>query len=129
MADQFQPSMVAGHSLGEFSALVATGALSFEDGLRSVAARANAMQQATKSRPRNKETEILGLDDIVVEDICVGIDDVVVPANYNCPGQLVISGSLVGVDKACEKLLEAGAKKVGSVERRWSFPFLFNGIR
>ncbi|MGO3653279.1 MAG: ACP S-malonyltransferase, partial [Sphingobacterium sp.] len=110
LADQFQPSMVAGHSLGEFSALVATGALSFEDGLRLVAARANAMQQATESSPGTMAA-ILGLDDIVVEDICAGIDDVVVPANYNCPGQLVISGSLVGVDKACEKLLEAGAKR------------------
>lgn len=110
LADQFQPAMVAGHSLGEFSALVAAGALSFEDGLRLVATRANAMQKATENQPGTMAA-ILGLDDIIVEEICAKIDDLVIPANYNCPGQLVISGSLSGVDKACEKLLEAGAKR------------------
>lgn len=110
LGDQFQPSMVAGHSLGEFSALVAAGALSFQDGLQLVATRANAMQKATERAPGTMAA-ILGLQDIMVEEICSGIDDVVVPANYNCPGQLVISGSVSGVDIACEKLLEAGAKR------------------
>ena len=107
----FQPNMVAGHSLGEFSALVAAGALSFGDGLRLVAARANAMQKACDIQPSTMAA-VLGLDDFTVEDICQRVSDVVVPANYNCPGQLVISGSVAGIDKACELLTEAGAKRV-----------------
>ncbi|HIY75469.1 MAG TPA: ACP S-malonyltransferase [Candidatus Sphingobacterium stercorigallinarum] len=110
LGDGFKPAMVAGHSLGEFSALVAAGALSFENGLDLVAKRANAMQKATESQP-GAMAAILALSDVVVEEICAEIDDVVVPANYNCPGQLVISGSIAGVDAACEKLLEAGAKR------------------
>jgi [acyl-carrier-protein] S-malonyltransferase len=102
--------MVAGHSLGEFSALVSAGALSFEDGLRLVAARANAMQKACEVQPSTMAA-ILGLDDFTVEDICQRVSDVVVPANYNCPGQLVISGTIAGVDHACELLLAAGAKR------------------
>ena len=109
MAD-FEPEMVAGHSLGEFSSLVATGALSFEDGLRLVAARANAMQKACEIQPGTMAA-ILALDDFTVEDICHQVSDVVVPANYNCPGQLVISGSIAGIDAACEKMLAAGAKR------------------
>lgn len=110
LKSNFQPDMVAGHSLGEFSALVAAGALSFEDGLRLVSARANAMQKACEVQPSTMAA-ILGLDDFTVEDICQRVSDVVVPANYNCPGQLVISGSIEGVDKACELLLAAGAKR------------------
>ncbi len=110
LGDQFQPAMVAGHSLGEFSALVAAGGLSFEDGLQLVAKRANAMQKATELEPGTMAA-ILGLDDIIVEEVCAQVEDVVVAANYNCPGQLVISGTVAGVDKACEKLLEAGAKR------------------
>lgn len=110
MGQDFAPNMVAGHSLGEFSALVAAGALSFEDGLRLVAARANAMQKACEEQPSTMAA-ILGLEDAVVEKICATIDDIVVPANYNCPGQLVISGSISGIDKACELLTEAGAKR------------------
>ena len=110
LGDEFKPEMVAGHSLGEFSALVSAGALSFEDGLRLVAARANAMQKACEIQPSTMAA-VLGLDDFTVEDICHRISDVVVPANYNCPGQLVISGTISGVDKACELLLEAGAKR------------------
>lgn len=106
----FQPEMVAGHSLGEFSALVSAGALNFEDGLRLVAARANAMQKACELQPSTMAA-ILGLDDFTVEDICHRVSEVVVAANYNCPGQLVISGSIAGVDKACELMLEAGAKR------------------
>lgn len=106
----FKPAMVAGHSLGEFSALVAAGALSFEDGLRLVAKRANAMQKACEAEPSTMAA-ILGLDDETVERICASIDEVVVAANYNCPGQLVISGSIAGVDKACTLLTEAGAKR------------------
>ena len=106
----FAPDMVAGHSLGEFSALVAAGALEFEDGLQLVAARANAMQKATEIQPSTMAA-ILGLDDFTVEDVCQRVSDVVVPANYNCPGQLVISGTIAGIDKACELLLEAGAKR------------------
>lgn len=106
----FHPQMVAGHSLGEFSALVSAGTLNFEDGLRLVAARANAMQKATEIQPSTMAA-ILGLDDFTVEDICQRISDVVVPANYNCPGQLVISGTVSGIEKACELLLEAGAKR------------------
>lgn len=110
LGDDFQPEMAAGHSLGEFSALVSCGALSFEDGLRLVAARANAMQKACEIQPSTMAA-ILGLDDFTVEDICREATDVVVPANYNCPGQLVISGSIAGIDYACEKLLAAGAKR------------------
>ena len=106
----FKPDMVAGHSLGEFSALVAANALSFEDGLRLVIARANAMQKACELQPSTMAA-ILGLADEVVEEICAGIDAIVVPANYNCPGQLVISGSIEGIDEACEKLTAAGAKR------------------
>ena len=102
--------MVAGHSLGEFSALVAANALSFEDGLRLVIARANAMQKACELQPSTMAA-ILGLADEVVEEICANISAVVVPANYNCPGQLVISGSIEGIDEACEKLTAAGAKR------------------
>lgn len=110
LKNNFKPDMVAGHSLGEFSALVAANALSFEDGLRLVAARANAMQKACEIRPSTMAA-ILGLDDFTVEDICSRVSDIVVPANYNCPGQLVISGTIEGVDKACELLLAAGAKR------------------
>lgn len=104
------PDMVSGHSLGEFSALVANGTLSFEDALLLVAARAKAMQAACEAEPGTMAA-ILGLDDAKVEEVCSGIDDVVVPANYNCPGQLVISGSKSGVEKACEALKAAGAKR------------------
>ena len=110
LGTSFQPDMVAGHSLGEFSALVAASALSFEDGLRLVIARANAMQKACEAHPSTMAA-ILGLADDVVERICAEIDDVVVPANYNCPGQLVISGTISGIDLACQKLTEAGAKR------------------
>lgn len=110
LGEDFKPDMVAGHSLGEFSALVAAGSLSFEDGLKLVSQRANAMQKACEIKPSTMAA-ILGLEDQVVEDVCAAIDEVVVPANYNCPGQLVISGSIEGVDLACEKLLEAGAKR------------------
>ena len=109
--NDFAPQMVAGHSLGEFSALVAANALSFEDGLRLVAARAMAMQKACELNPSTMAA-VLGLDDDKVEAICAGIDGkVVVPANYNCPGQIVISGSNEGIDAACEQLLAAGAKR------------------
>jgi [acyl-carrier-protein] S-malonyltransferase len=110
MGNDFKPDMAAGHSLGEFSALVAAGALSFEDGLKLVAARANAMQKACEIQPSTMAA-ILGLDDFTVEDVCEQATDVVVPANYNCPGQLVISGTIAGIDYACEKLLAAGAKR------------------
>ncbi|WP_276091212.1 ACP S-malonyltransferase [Pedobacter sp. JY14-1] len=107
---QFQPDMVAGHSLGEFSALVAAGALSFDDGLRLVIARANAMQKACELQPSTMAA-ILGLGNETVEQVCAGIDEVVVAANYNCPGQIVISGSIAGVDIACQQLTAAGAKR------------------
>jgi len=110
LGDSFQPTMVAGHSLGEFSALVVAGALSFEDGLRLVAKRANAMQRACEAQPSTMAA-ILGLDDETVEKICAQVEDIVVAANYNCPGQLVISGTIEGVDKACVLLTEAGAKR------------------
>ncbi len=108
--DDFQPDVVAGHSLGEFSALVAAGAMSFEDGLKLVSQRALAMQKACEMQ-ESTMAAILGLEDEVVEKICADIDEVVVPANYNCPGQLVISGSIEGINKACEALKEAGAKR------------------
>ncbi len=107
----FKPAMVAGHSLGEFSALTATGALSFEDGLRLVLQRALAMQKACEATPSTMAA-VLALEDSKVEEICASIkDDIVVPANYNCPGQLVISGTVPGVTKACELLKAAGAKR------------------
>ncbi|MEM6967337.1 MAG: ACP S-malonyltransferase [Bacteroidota bacterium] len=105
----FQPDAVAGHSLGEFSALVASGAMSFEDGLRLVKTRAMAMQKACEAAPSTMAA-IVGLDDEVIEKTCAAIEEVVVPANYNSPGQLVISGSMEGIDKAVEKLKAAGAK-------------------
>lgn len=110
LADSFKPDMVAGHSLGEFSALVANKTLSFEDGLRLVAKRAAAMQKACELVPSTMAA-ILGLEDEVVVHICSQINGVVVAANYNCPGQLVISGTLSAVDQACIKLTEAGAKR------------------
>lgn len=110
LGDQFKPDMVAGHSLGEFSALVAAGALSFEDGLKLVAKRAGAMQKACEIKPSTMAA-VLNLPDEKVEEICAEVDDIVAPANYNCPGQLVISGTIEGIDKACEKLLAAGAKR------------------
>jgi len=110
MGNDFVPEMVAGHSLGEFSALVANKTLSFEDGLRLVAARANAMQKACEAEPSTMAA-ILGLDDQKVEEICLSTGEVVVPANYNSPGQLVISGSLKGVEVACEMLKSAGARR------------------
>lgn len=106
----FKPDMVAGHSLGELSALVANNTLSFEDGLRLVYQRALAMQKACEAEPSTMAA-ILGLEDNVVEEICAAIDGVVVPANYNCPGQLVISGAFPAVEEACAKLTEAGAKR------------------
>lgn len=106
----FKPEMVAGHSLGEFSALVANGALSFEDGLKLVSQRAMAMQKACEIEPSTMAA-IIGLDDETVERVCAEIDEIVVPANFNCPGQLVISGSMKGIEVACEKLKEAGAKR------------------
>ena len=108
--NDFAPQMVAGHSLGEFSALVANKTLAFEDGLKLVSQRAMAMQKACEINPSTMAA-ILGLDDEIVEKICAEIDEVVVPANYNCPGQLVISGSNKGIEVACEKLKEAGAKR------------------
>jgi len=108
--ESFQPEMVAGHSLGEFSALVANRTLTFEDGLQLVYKRAMAMQHACELQPSTMAA-ILGLDDKIVEEICASVDDVVVPANYNCPGQLVISGTIAGVNLACEKMKAAGAKR------------------
>ncbi len=110
LGDAFQPAMVAGHSLGEFSALVAAGAMSFEDGLRLVAIRANAMQKACEAAPSTMAA-VLGLEDEIVERICEETPGVVVAANYNCPGQLVISGEVAAVEKACESLKAAGAKR------------------
>jgi len=112
--DNARPEMVAGHSLGEFSALVANGVLSFEDGLKLVSVRAQAMQKACESNPSTMAA-VLGLDDTKVEEICALVqeetDEVVVPANYNCPGQLVISGSIKGIEVAIERLKSAGAKR------------------
>jgi [acyl-carrier-protein] S-malonyltransferase len=110
LGESFAPDMVAGHSLGEFSALVANKTLTFEDGLRLVAKRADAMQKACELAPSTMAA-ILGLEDEVVERICAGIAGVVVPANYNCPGQLVISGSLAAIEEACTQLSAAGAKR------------------
>lgn len=108
--EQFQPDMVAGHSLGEFSALAASGALSWEDALRLVAIRANAMQKACEMQPSTMAA-ILGLEDAVIEETCREIQDVVVPANYNSPGQVVISGTVEGINQACEALKGKGAKR------------------
>lgn len=110
LGEEFKPDMTAGHSLGEFSALVASGALSFEDGLRLVAARAMAMQKACELKPSTMAA-VLALPDEKVEEICAGVDGVVVCANYNCPGQIVISGEEDAIDQACAKALEAGAKR------------------
>ena len=111
LGDDFCPAMVAGHSLGEFSALVASQALSFENGLRLVSKRATAMQKACEKTPSTMAA-VIGLADEKVEEICAGItDDTVVCANFNCPGQIVISGTETGIDKACEQLLAAGAKR------------------
>lgn len=110
ISDQFSPDMVAGHSLGEFSALVANGVLSFEDGLQLVYQRAMAMQEACEINPSTMAA-ILGLEDDVVENICKSINEVVVAANFNCPGQLVISGSHAGIEMACEAAKEAGARR------------------
>ncbi len=110
LGDDFKPSMVAGHSLGEFSALVAAGALSFEEGLRLVSKRAHAMQKACEAQPSTMAA-VLALPDEKVEELCAEIDGVVAPANYNCPGQVVISGTVEAVDTACEKMKAAGAKR------------------
>lgn len=111
LGDEFKPNMVAGHSLGEFSALTAAGALSFEDGLSLVYKRALAMQKACEAAPSTMAA-VLGLPDDKVEEICAAVSgEIVVPANYNCPGQIVISGTNEGIDAACEKLLAAGAKR------------------
>ena len=110
LGEDFKPDMVAGHSLGEFSALVAAGALSFEEGLRLVSKRAMAMQKACELRPSTMAA-VLALPDEKVEALCEEVDDIVAPANYNCPGQVVISGTMEGIDAACAKMLEAGAKR------------------
>ncbi|MBO3097168.1 ACP S-malonyltransferase [Gelidibacter pelagius] len=110
LGDKFKPDMVAGHSLGEFSALVANGALSFEDGLKLVSQRALAMQRACELTPSTMAA-VLGLEDAIVEDICAKTEGIVVAANYNCPGQLVISGEVDAINRACEALKEAGARR------------------
>jgi len=110
LGESFQPEMVAGHSLGEFSALVANGALSFEDGLKLVSKRALAMQKACEITPSTMAA-VLGLEDKIVEEVCASIDGIVVAANYNCPGQLVISGETGAVERACEAMKAAGAKR------------------
>lgn len=110
LGDDFKPSMVAGHSLGEFSALVAAGALSFEEGLKLVSKRAQAMQKACEAQPSTMAA-VLALSDEKVEEICNSVDGVVAPANYNCPGQVVISGTVEAINEACEKMKEAGAKR------------------
>lgn len=110
LGEDFRPDMVAGHSLGEFSALVAAGALDFEEGLKLVSKRAMAMQKACEARPSTMAA-VLALPDEKVEEICASVDDIVEPANYNCPGQVVISGTIEGIDAACEKMLAAGAKR------------------
>lgn len=110
LGNNFNPNMVAGHSLGEFSALTASNYISFSDGLRLVSKRATAMQKACEENPSTMAA-VLGLEDNIVEKVCSEINEIVVPANYNCPGQLVISGSNKGIDIACDKLIEAGAKR------------------
>ncbi|GGK42563.1 MULTISPECIES: ACP S-malonyltransferase [Flavobacteriaceae] len=110
LGEDFKPEMVAGHSLGEFSALVANGVLTFEDGLKLVSKRALAMQKACEAQ-ESTMAAVLGLEDTIVEEVCASIDGVVVAANYNCPGQLVISGEITAIDKACAALTEKGAKR------------------
>ena len=110
LGEEFKPDMVAGHSLGEFSALVASGCLKFEDGLRLVSQRASAMQAACELQPGTMAA-VLALDDRIVEEVCSTVSGIVVPANYNCPGQLVISGAVDAINEACEKMKEAGAKR------------------
>ena len=110
LGDNFKPEMVAGHSLGEFSALVSTGVISFEDGLKLVSKRATAMQKACDIQ-KSTMAAVLGLEDSIVEKVCDSIDGVVVAANYNCPGQLVISGEINAINEACEKLKENGARR------------------
>ena len=110
LGDNFKPEMVAGHSLGEFSALVSTGVISFEDGLKLVSKRATAMQKACDIQ-KSTMAAVLGLEDSIVEKVCDSIDGVVVAANYNCPGQLVISGEINAINDACEKLKESGARR------------------
>jgi len=110
LGNSFKPDMVAGHSLGEFSALVANGTLTFEDGLRLVSQRAMAMQKACELKPSTMAA-VLGLDDAIVEQVCKNTEGIVVAANYNCPGQLVISGEIDAIDRACEAMKEAGAKR------------------
>ncbi len=110
MGEEFKPDMVAGHSLGEFSALVAAGALPFEQGLKLVEARALAMQKACEAAPSTMAA-IIGMEDAKVEEICATIDGICVPANYNCPGQVVISGEIAAIEAACEKFKEAGARR------------------
>ncbi len=110
LGNDFKPEMVAGHSLGEFSALVANGVLSFEDGLKLVSKRALAMQKACEMQ-ESTMAAVLGLEDVIVEEVCESIDGIVVAANYNCPGQLVISGELEAIDKACAAMIEKGAKR------------------
>ena len=125
LGDSFDPEIVAGHSLGEFSALVAAGYFSFEDGLKLVSKRAQAMQKACEENPSTMAA-VLGIENELVEKICSSIDEVVVPANYNCPGQLVISGSNNGIDIACERLTEAGARRALKLPVRGAFhsPFM-----
>jgi len=110
MGEEFKPDMVAGHSLGEFSALVANNSVSFEDGLKLVSKRAIAMQKACELKPSTMAA-VIGLDDETVQKVCTSLAEIVVPANYNCPGQLVISGSIEGIEEACVKLKEAGARR------------------
>tara|TARA_B100000902_G_scaffold67967_1_gene74092 strand:- start:524 stop:1405 length:882 start_codon:yes stop_codon:yes gene_type:complete len=110
LGDSFKPNMVAGHSLGEFSALVAANYLNYEDGLKLVAKRAKAMQKACEQNPSTMAA-VIGLENKIVEEICSNIEEIVVPANYNCPGQLVISGTNKGIEEACEKLINSGARR------------------
>ena len=129
--EDFKKSMMAGHSLGEFSALVVSGALAFEDGLKLVAARANAMQKACEQNPGTMAA-IIGLEDAKVEEICEEVTKggkVVVPANYNCPGQLVISGSIDGVNEACEKMKAAWCKARPGAQCGWCFPLSAHAAR
>ncbi len=123
--DKYTPDVVAGHSLGEFTALVANGTLDFDSGLRLVQVRANAMQKACEAEPSTMAA-ILGLEDDVVKKVCESIDEIVIPANYNCPGQLVISGSIEGINKAIEKLKENGARRAIALQVGGAFhsPFM-----
>ena len=126
LGEEFKPDMVAGHSLGEFSALVAAGCLPFEQGLKLVEARALAMQKACEATPSTMAA-IIGLPDEKVEEICATIDGVCIPANYNCPGQVVISGTFEAIEAACVKFKEAGAKRASSFEGGWCFPLSTHG--